>query len=157
VQQGVSRWAFSQKVGAVSDPYTIPGGYAVFHLADVKDAGVRPLDEVKDNIRPLALREKKIEKVTAIAADLRSKLGQGDSLTKAQSLNPAVVVQELPSFTLGGAVPGIGRDAAFLGTVAALHPGQISPATKNMRGAFLVQLLSVSPFDSTGLQRSVTC
>jgi peptidyl-prolyl cis-trans isomerase D len=149
MHQGVSRWTFSQKVGVVSEPYSIPGGNAVFYLAEVKDAGVRPLDEVKDNIRPLALRQKKIEKVKAVAADVRSKLGQSDSLTKVRTLNAAVAVQELPVFTLGGAIPGIGRDPAFLGTVAGLQPGQISPAVQNLRGAFLVQLLSASPFDST--------
>lgn len=149
MHQGVARWAFSQKVGAVSEPFTIPGGNAVFHLAEVKDAGIRPLDELKDNIRPLAVRKKKIEKVKTMADDVRSKLGQGDSLTTVRTLSPAIAVQELPSFTLGGAIPGIGRDPAFIGTVAALQPGQISPAVQNLRGAFLVQLLSASPFDST--------
>ncbi len=150
MHQGVSRWAFDEHVGAVSDPYTIPAGYAVFHIAEVKDAGVRPLDEVKDMIRPLALRRNKIEKVKVMAAELRSKLGPGDSLTKVHALNPTIMVQELPAFTLGGVVPGIGRDPAFLGTVAALDPGKISPAVQNQRGAFLVQVLSVTPFDSAG-------
>ena len=150
MHQGVSRWAFGESIGAVSEPYSVQGGYAVFHLVEIKDAGVRPFDEVKENIRPLAVRQKKIEKVTALAADLRSKLAQGDSLARVHALNPAISVQELPAFTLGGNIPGIGRDAAFIGTVAGLQAGQISPAVKNQRGAFLVQLLSVSPFDSTG-------
>ena len=145
----VVRWAFDSKVGTVSEPYTVTNGSAVLAVTDVKDAGVRPFDEVKDQVRPLAIREKKIEKVKAMAAELRQKLASGDSLTKITALNPAVKVQELPAFTLGGSVPGVGRDPYFLGAVAGLQPGQISQPVQNQRGAFLVQVLSVSPFDST--------
>jgi peptidyl-prolyl cis-trans isomerase D len=148
VHQGLTRWAFKSKVGTVSEPFTIPGGYAVLAVAEVKDAGVRPLDELKDAIRPLALRDKKIVKVKTMAEEVRAKLAQGDSLRKVSAINPSIPVQEIPTFTLGGMVPGIGREPMFLGTVGALQPGQISPAVKNTRGAFIVQLLSVSPFDS---------
>jgi peptidyl-prolyl cis-trans isomerase D len=149
IHQGVMRWAFKEKVGAVSDPYTIPGGYAVLSIAEKKEAGVRPLDELKDAIRPLALRQKKIDKTKVMAEEARAKLAQGDSLRKISTINPAVNVQEIPSFTLGGMVPGVGREPSFLGAVAALQTGQISPVMKNQRGAFLVQLLSVTPFDTT--------
>ncbi len=149
VNQAVLRWTFNESVNAVSEPYSTPGGYAVFHLAEIKDAGVRPFAEVKESVRPLALRQKKIEKVKALAGELRQKLSGSDSLTRISALNPSITVQEIPSFTLGSAVPGIGRDPAFLGTVASLKPGDISPAVQNTRGAFLVQLLSVSPFDSS--------
>ena len=150
MHQGLTRWAFKEKVGAVSDPYTIPGGYAVLSITEAKEAGVRPLDELKDAIPPLAVREKKIAKTKVMAEEARAKLAQGDSLRKISTINPAVSVQEIPAFTLGGMVPGIGREPVFLGTVASLQAGQISPVVKNQRGAFLVQLLSVTPFDSTG-------
>jgi peptidylprolyl isomerase/peptidyl-prolyl cis-trans isomerase D len=150
MNQGITRWAFKSKVGTISDPYTIPGGYAVLAISEIKDAGVRPLDELKDAIRPLALRDKKIAKTKVMAEEARAKLAQGDSLRKISTINPAIVVQEIPSFTLGGMVPGVGREPIFLGTVAALQAGQISPVVKNQRGAFIVQLLSVTPFDSTG-------
>lgn len=150
VNPAALRWAFDESVGAVSDPYSISGGSVVFHVAEIKRAGVRPFDEVKESVRPLALRQKKIDKVKAMAAEVRQKLAAGDSLTKVTALNPAIAVQEIPSFTLGGSIPGIGRDPAFLGTVAALEEGQISPAVQSTRGAFLVQLLSVSAFDSAG-------
>jgi parvulin-like peptidyl-prolyl isomerase len=149
VHQGVIRWAFANKVGSVSEPYSIPGGSAVFSVAEVKDAGVRPLDEVKDQVRPMALRTRKIERAKAIADEARAKLGAGDSLGKISSFYPSVSVQEIPNFTFGGAIPGVGRDPFFFGAVSGLKPGLISPAVQNQRGAFITQLLSVSAFDST--------
>jgi peptidyl-prolyl cis-trans isomerase D len=144
------RWAFDSKVGSVSDPYTVPNGSVVFEVMDAKDAGLRPFDEVKEQVRPLALRQKKLERAKAIAEELRQKLAAGDSLTKLTALNPAIHVQEIPQFTLGGSAPVVGRDPFFFGAVAGLQPGQISPAVQNQRGAFLVQLLAVTPFDSAG-------
>jgi peptidylprolyl isomerase/peptidyl-prolyl cis-trans isomerase D len=149
MNQGVIRWAFANKVGSVSEPYTIPGGSAVFSVAEVKDAGVRPFDEVKDQVRPLALRNKKIERAKAMADEARAKLSAGDSLSKISSFYPSVSVQQIPNFTVGSAIPGIGRDPFFLGAVSGLKPDQISPAVQNQRGAFIAQLLSVSAFDST--------
>ncbi len=149
MHQGVIRWAFANKVGSVSEPYSIPGGSAVFSVAEVKDAGVRPFDEVKDQARPMALRTKKIERAKSMADEARAKLSATDSLTRISSSFPAVTAQEIPNFTLSGAIPGVGRDPFFFGAVSGLKPGQISPAVQNQRGAFIAQLLSVSAFDTT--------
>jgi parvulin-like peptidyl-prolyl isomerase len=59
-----------------------------------------------------------------------------------------LTVQPTGAFTLAGVIPGIGRDPAFVGTAAALKVGEISPAVQGMRGAYLIQLLSRSEFDS---------
>jgi len=149
MHQGVIRWAFANKVGSVSEPYSIPGGSAVFSVAEVKDAGVRPFEEVKDQARPMALRNKKIERAKAMADEARAKLSATDSLTRISAYFPSVKAQDVPDFTFSGAIPGIGRDPFFFGAVSGLKPGQISPAVQNQRGAFIAQLLSVSAFDST--------
>jgi parvulin-like peptidyl-prolyl isomerase len=149
MHQGIIRWAFANKVGSVSEPYSIPGGSAVFSVAEVKDAGVRPFDEVKDQARPMALRTKKIERAKSMADEARAKLSASDSLTRISSYFPQVKPQEIPNFTFSGAIPGVGRDPFFFGALSGLKPGQISPAVQNQRGAFIAQLLSVSTFDTT--------
>ncbi len=149
MHQGIIRWAFANKVGSISEPFSIPGGSAVFSLAEVRDAGVRPFEEVKDQARPMALRNKKIERAKAMADEARAKLSATDSLTRISSYFPSVKAQEIPNFTFAGAIPGVGRDPFFFGAVSGLKPGQISPAVQNQRGAFIVQLLSVSAFDTT--------
>ncbi len=148
VQENITRWAFDGKVGAISEPFPVPGGHAVFTIVGKKDEGVRPFEEVKESLRPQALRAKKIERAVQMAAEVRSRLAPGDSLTRVRELNPAIPVQTAGAFTLGGMIPGIGRDAVFAGTVAALKVGEISPAVKGARGGYLIQLLSRSAFDS---------
>lgn len=148
INEPISKWAFSNKVGAVSDPFTIQNGFAVFSIAEIKDAGVRSFDEVKESLKPQVLRKKKLDRAKQIAADLRAQLAPGDSLSKASQLNPLVRVQQTGEFTAGASVPGIGRDENFIGTMEALQVGQISPPVLGFRGAYLIQLISKTPFDS---------
>jgi hypothetical protein len=96
----------------------------------------------------MALRTKKIERAKSLADEARAKLGATDSLTRISSYFPQVKAQEIPNFTFSGAIPGVGRDPFFFGALSGLKPGQISPAVQNQRGAFIAQLLSVSPFDT---------
>ena len=149
INEAVIRWAFGAKVGAVSDPYTITNGSAVFSVAEAKEAGVRSFDELKELLKPSALRKKKMERVKELAAEARAKLAPGDSLTKLAGVYPSVTVQSTGSFAASGAIPLVGRDPSFVGTATGLAPGQISPPVLGIRGAYLIQLLSRSAFDSS--------
>jgi parvulin-like peptidyl-prolyl isomerase len=150
INERVTQWAFAEGVGAVSEALPIPNGYAVFVVAEAKDAGTRPFEEVKESLRPQVVRRKKIEKVQEIAADLKAQLTPPDSLTKIEELNPKIKVRRTGTFTLSGSVPGVGRDQNFLGAVSVLEVGQISSPVRSVRGAFLIQLLSKTEIDSSG-------
>jgi len=132
----------------VSEPFSIQNSYAVFAVTGAKEAGVRPFDELKESLRPLALRSKKLDRATEIATDLRSKLGPADSVTRVSEFSSSVTVTRTGEFSLAGGIPVAGRDPAFIGAVSALQVGQISPAVKGARGAYLIQLLSRSEIDS---------
>jgi len=149
VIQSVSRWAFTNSAGEISEPFTVPGGYAVFAITEENPAGVRPFTEVKESVRPLAMSEARIDRTVEIAQGVRDQLQPGESLSKVSELNPAIDVRSAESFTLAGSVPGVGRDQSFVGTVAGLEPGQISGPVRSTRGAYLIELLSRSPLDST--------
>lgn len=149
VNEAVTKWAFKHKIGAVSEAYSIPNGWAVFTIAEAKDAGVKPFNDVKDQFRATVLRNKKIEKLKDIAAALKAKLAPGDSLTKLASLDSRLQVQRTGEFTFNASAPGVGRDLNFFGALEALKVGQISPPITSPRGAYLIQLVGKIPFDST--------
>ena len=54
---------FKKDVGEISDAYQINKGYVVVKVVDEKKEGIRPFDEVKESLRPRALREKKMAKL----------------------------------------------------------------------------------------------
>lgn len=149
VNESVTKWAFKNKIGAVSEAHSIPNGWAVFAIVEAKDAGVKPFNDVKEQFRATVLRNKKIEKLTDVAAGLKAKLAPGDSLTKLTSLDSRLQVQRTGEFALNASAPGIGRDLNFFGALEAMNVGQISTPVTSPRGAYLIQLVSTSPFDST--------
>ena len=149
VNSTVSKFAFTGKIGHVSESYTLLNGFGVFMISEVKEAGVRPYDDVKAVIEVKVKRDKKVEKLKALAAQLRSTLAPGDSLGKITLQRSDLPVQHLAAFTLSQFLPGIGRDPGFMGTIAKLNPGQMSQAVEGQRGVYLIALTSKSLFDTT--------
>lgn len=146
--ESVNQWAFNNSVGSVSDPYTVSGGHAVFLVGGAKDAGMRPFDEVKEGIRPLVLRQKKVARTLQIADELRAKLGPADSLSRLAELNAGVRILRAGPLTAQNA-PTIGRDPVFLGTLGKMSVGEVSRPVEALRNVVVIQLVSKTPFDST--------
>jgi peptidyl-prolyl cis-trans isomerase D len=145
----LNKFAFNDKVGTVTDVVTLPNGFGVFMVSEVKDAGIRPFDELKASIEARVKRERKMEKARQLASELRQSLSQGDSLQKITLKRSDLPVVHLTSFTLNAGIPGIGQDLSLTGGLAALNAGQISKPIDGLRGVYLVSLTSKSAFDST--------
>ena len=148
----LANFAMKEKVGEISDVVSLSSGYGVFMISEVKQAGVRPLDDVKDFVKPRVVREKKMERVKKLAEDLRNSLRPSDSLGTAVLKDPNLSVQHTGSFSTGGFVPGVGRDLNFLGAVSVLKVGETSKPIEGQRGYYLVKLLSRTPVDSAAYQ-----
>ncbi|HUL42735.1 MAG TPA: peptidylprolyl isomerase [Bacteroidota bacterium] len=145
----INKFAFNNKLGSISDPFQLQQGYVVFMISDVKEAGIRPFDELKINLEARLRHDKKVEVTKTNVLALRKTLAPGDSLGKLAMSQPGSTVQHLADFTLGGFIPAIGRDLNFIGATAALRPGEISPPVEGLRGIYLIQLKSKSAFDSS--------
>jgi parvulin-like peptidyl-prolyl isomerase len=143
------RWAFDNGTGEVSDPFNIANSYVVFSITEAKEAGIRPFDEAKEVLRPAVLRTKKVKQAVAMAAGICSTLAPGDSLGAIRAIRDDVTVQKVGPITLNASIPGIGRDQNVMGALSGLTPGRISNPVESTRGAFLIQLLNRSEFDST--------
>jgi parvulin-like peptidyl-prolyl isomerase len=148
--ESAARWAFDNDVGEVSEPFSFTTGYAVFLIIEAKEAGVRPFEEAKEGLVPAARRELKIKRAMEIAAEHLGKLSPSDSLTKLQQTDPSISVKRAGPVTLAASIPGIGRDQNVFGALSGLSPGKISKPVESTRGgAYLLQLLSRTAFDST--------
>jgi peptidyl-prolyl cis-trans isomerase D len=149
MNNAINKFAFKNKIGTLSEPFSLSNGSVVVMVTEVKDAGIRPFDEVKIAIQNRWKHEKKIDKVKALAQEMRKTLLPTDSLKILSTKNPMISVQHLAPFTFGGYIPGIGRDLNFMGGIQILKPGDISNPIESNRGIYIVQMLSKSTFDST--------
>ena len=138
-------FAFENSVNTVSDVYKVANGYVVAQISEVANEKFRPFDELKEQIRPAVIREKKFEMLQKIADDVQNKIG-GD-LTKAAAIDSNYKVQLTGSFTPQGTVPMIGRDYAFMNSALKLKLNTVSDPIKGTRGYYLLKVTKRSDFN----------
>ncbi len=145
----ISDWAFSNKLGSVSPVFKIRGGFAVFTISEIKEAGIRPLEEVREAIKVRVRREKLKDKAYNYLENLRTKLNKNEGLESITKLDSTLEVKTASGFTLSGGIPGIGTDENVLGKLIDMKPNEISQTIKGNSFVYLIQLVNKTPFDSS--------
>jgi peptidyl-prolyl cis-trans isomerase D len=145
----LSNFSFTNKIGAISEPIYVRGGVIVAKVSDVRAEGVRPLDEVKNLVRGMVLKEKKLEKLRPQVEEFYKKLTSSSSLIAAAQMQPEVIAQNTGAFKATDMITGVGREPKFTGTAMALKPGEISKPIDGNRGFYIIKLISKSEIDTT--------
>jgi peptidyl-prolyl cis-trans isomerase D len=143
-------FSFENGLNTVSDPFKVFNGYVVVQIMDVKPEHFKPFDEVKEQIRPFVVREKKFEKTRLMAEDAYNKIN-GD-LDKVSQFNDRVQVQQTGKFLPQGNVPNLGRDYAITNEALSIELNKTSKPIRGQRGYFLIRVTERSPFDETTYQ-----
>lgn len=132
----IIRWAFSEttSIGKVSPVFEDEKKYVVAILTKVRKKGTMAFDEVKEQIRPLVLNQKKadmlIEKINGF--------GTTDLNQIAKQLNESVDTTNL-KFTARN-IPGFGSEYELIGKIFTLEPGVNSGPIKGNNAVFVVQV-----------------
>ena len=113
--------------------------YIVVALTDIREKGVATLEQVKDEVKQKAIKEKKAE---LFANDLTTAMAgsiQIDAL--ATKLNLKVEQASNINFNTN-AIPGLGNQPAVIGAVTALKAKTISKPIVGKDGVFIVSVES---------------
>ncbi|MEW6774577.1 MAG: peptidylprolyl isomerase [Bacteroidota bacterium] len=128
-----SRWVYKAQKGDVSPVFEFKNKFIVAKLTHIKDKGILPFDEVKDDVVAKVIRDKKAEK---LITEFKSK-NASDITTLANQLNISTQKQDNLTFTSYN-VFGIGREDALIGTAFALPLNKLSSPKKGDNGVFVV-------------------
>ncbi len=143
----VSKFAFGESKGSISEPIKVQGGYAVYYLIDRMPKGYQNFEEIKQStLLPLLKAEKKLDMLRQIAQDMKNKIVGGD-LNSLKQFDPNINVTKIDSFAVSKPNPLIGSDYDFTNELFKLQNGQISEPIRTKKGYYIVQMLSVTPFD----------
>jgi parvulin-like peptidyl-prolyl isomerase len=149
MNRGISRFAFSGEAGDVSDAISVSNGVAVFTISEVKDAGVKSVDEVKDALRRVLIRENLFAKAKAIADERFAAWKPADSMSVLANGMSGVLVEATAGFRLDASIPRIGRDPAVSGVLDRMNQGEVSKPFVGGRGVYIIRIASKTSFDST--------
>lgn len=130
---------FGMAPGSVSDPVRTSFGFHVIKLEEVRPAGQRPLDEVKEQIRGQLRFPRLRDEASRLAAELHAKVKDGADLrTAAEGMS--LTVKDAGVVTRGGGVPGLGPAPEFVNALFALEKGAVSEPVPMPRGDALIRL-----------------
>jgi parvulin-like peptidyl-prolyl isomerase len=141
------KFSFENSLNSISDPFKVPAGYVVVKITESAAEKFRPFEELKEQLKPAVMREKKFEKIKSIADNLFKKIN-GD-LSKAYSIDTNFVVKQTGNFTPQGSIPNIGKDYAFITTALKSDLNKVSEPVKGLRGYYLIKVTKRTPFDQT--------
>jgi peptidyl-prolyl cis-trans isomerase D len=129
--------AFALKEGQVSGPVKSQFGYHIIKLEGRRPSGVRPLDEVRNQIRDKLAEGLADAEGSRRATALREKIDAAKLTTETQwrTLADDVVTSNMtPWFGKGEAIPGLGRDPELLDEATAAKEGFIGGPRRSARG-----------------------
>lgn len=147
VNKRIIDFAFNNDVNTISDVFSAQNGYVVVMVSDVINPRVKTFDEVKAQIKPAILKEKKEQKAKALAENIKAQIG--NDINKVSTLFPNVKFDTTGSFKAGGVVPGIGKDYAFIETGLNEALNKVSAPVKGISGYYLIDVTYRTPFDSS--------
>ena len=134
----LTRWAFDNKVGKVSNIITVNNTYFfVAALTGAHKEGYAPVREVATTINNILYSEKLAEKKTAECAEKIA--GLDDLNAVAEALNASISTQEDVTFS---SMRGSSLDPAFVGAIFAAPEGKVCGPVKGSFGNYVFKVTS---------------
>ena len=154
----VQQWALSAKKGQVSRAFSNESGWVVAQVVDRRDAGPRPFEAAKDDVRRKVMLALRQQKPLAQAERIVQSVRAGQPLEAAAKANGATVFQT-PPFARSKPDPRIAVSPRAVGMTFGLGIGQVGPPVATTNGVLIVrkdaQLNgSAAQFDSLKAQLS---
>lgn len=133
------KWAYAAKKGDVSGVFEFKDRYIVANLVTVRERGIAPLEDVKEDATAKAIRDKKAEQ---FVTEFKNK---GGSTVADIAAKMGLTAEKMENLTFASYnVAGIGRENALIGTAYALKAGATSQPTIGENGVFVVNVASVN-------------
>jgi len=135
---------FSMAPGAISDPVKTPYGWHVILLEEVREAGVRPFEEVRGQIESQLRFPRLREEAKKVAAELRAKVKTADDLARVAE-EMGLQVRDAGVVTRSSTIPGLGPVPALVEAIFDVEPGQVTDVVELPRGAAVATVKEVIP------------
>jgi len=139
----VIRWAFNSKSEkeSVSQVFDCSGKYVVATLKMIREKGIAPLEQIKNDIKSLVMRDKK---AIILLAKMNRVIASNNFNLMATTLSSKIDTIQNITFASPN-LPFYGREPAVVGTAFGLKKDQISKPIKGEMGVFLIRIDQVSP------------
>lgn len=143
-------FAFNEDVGAVSEPRELKGfGIIVAQLSQVRTQGVKPMEDVTEEITVELKRQKRLDILKKRAESLYAKV-KGQSIDAIINVDPSLDIRNVAQLKDNGSIPGYTNDAAFTAQVFTKPSfGKVSEPVRGQNAYFLFQVNTLQKADES--------
>ena len=138
------QWAYNQdrKLNEVSKVFDFDGVYVVASLTGIKDKGIPTFDQLKDALKPMAIREKKGEMFSKQFTDVMTGVNNIDQLGAKMNLpadtNAAITFSSY-------SIPNYGYEPKVIGRAFGSPLNKLTKPIVGLNGVFVMQVSSITP------------
>jgi parvulin-like peptidyl-prolyl isomerase len=135
----VSAWAFGgAEPGESSELIDADDGYYLARLDSIVPGGIPRFDDVREEVRTIVAREKKIDQLLPAARQLAAAAATSSLEQAAQSRG--LTVEKSGMFTRADPVPGMGQLNEAIGAAFALPVGAVSAPIETRNGVYVIRV-----------------
>jgi len=140
--RSIIQWAFAERTqkGTISQIFDMDGRFVVARVSQIREEGIPPLDEIREEIRAIAMNEVKAQMIkNEINAATGTTLDE-----KASSLNIDTRNVEGVRFSNNN-LQGYGNEPAVVGSIFAMQANSGVQIVKGNAGVYLVEIDAIQP------------
>jgi peptidyl-prolyl cis-trans isomerase D len=136
------RWMYTAEVGSVSEVFQFDNSYVVAYLTKEYNKGASNLEDIKEQIKALVIKENKASKIvqSIINSDLPS----------IASANGTIVVSDQKVIFSSLSIKEIGYEPELVGAVFANKLGVVSPPIKGRSAVYVIKVTNIDEAISEG-------
>lgn len=133
-------FAFENDVNDVASPIELKReGLVVAQIAAARTTGLKPLEDMKEEIRTRLLRQKKLDIIKAKVEETRRKIASAGSMAAAKALDSSLPIQTV-TVRENGQVSGLGQEVAFTNAAFALPLNKLSEPIRGEHVYFVLEV-----------------
>ncbi|MFH1004762.1 MAG: peptidylprolyl isomerase [Bacteroidota bacterium] len=135
----IIRWAFNAEEGAIStEPFSFSDKYVITHLAEIREEGIAPMKQKKEEVEMGTKKNKKAESFINEIKNIKA------SSLDEYAIKMKLTVQSVEASTFSSpSISGIGREPNLLGILFSMKQGQLSAPIKGESGVYIVKIESI--------------
>jgi len=131
----VVRWSFNEETekGTVSNVFDIEGTYVVAALKNKVEKGIIPLEVLKEQIKPLVIREKKAE---YLLQKVNVQFAKAKDMNALLQLFPNTKIDTADVSFASANIPNYGHEAKVTGQIFAAKKAQVTGPVQGEQGVY---------------------
>ena len=153
--QSLTSFAFSNEVGAISEPMELKYyGIVVAQITGKREAGLRPFEDMKEELAQKVVLKKKMNILKSKANSVYQKIKSSDRLFAITQIDPTLEVKTAAKVRNNGMVNGVGNEPVLTQKALLAPLNKINEPVAGDNGWYIYQVIQKTNADMSGFAKS---